>query len=72
MTPWHEYLMDVYITCKALIAVTCIPAGITITCLGLDFYDLKKIIGGFILAFLGVAIPLLLPTQAILVNLLEW
>lgn len=69
MTPWHEYLMDVYITCKVLIAGTCIPIGIIITCIGLDFYDFKRIVGGFLLALLGVAIPMLLPTQAILIKL---
>ena len=72
MTPWHEYLMDVYVTCKALIAVTCIPIGLIITCTSLDRYNLKQAVWGLLLAFLGLAIPLLLPTQQVLIKLLEW
>ena len=72
MTPWHEYLMDVYVTCKALIAVTCIPIGVIQTCVGLDVGDSKRITRGLLLVFLGLAISLLLPTQAILIKLLEW
>ena len=72
MTPWHEYLMDVYVTCKALIAVTCIPIGLLITCTSLDRYNLKLAVWGVLLAFLGLAIPLLLPTQQVLIKLLEW
>lgn len=72
MTPWHEYLMDVYVTCKVLIAGTCIPIGILQTCVGLDVYDSKRVVWGFLLALLGLAIPMLLPTQEILIKLLEW
>ena len=72
MTPWHEYLMDVYVTCKALIAVTCIPIGVIHACVGLDVYDSKRVIWGCLLALFGLAIPLLLPTQEILIKLLEW
>lgn len=72
MTPWHAYLIDVYIICKALIAVTCIPIGVIQTCVGLDVSDSNRITWGLLLAFLGLAIPLLLPTRAILIKLLEW
>ena len=64
--------MDVYILCKFLIAVTCIPIGLILASVGSDLQDLKLFVGGFILTFLGLAIPLLLPTQAILIKLLEW
>lgn len=72
MTPWHAYLMDVYVTCKFLIAITCIPTGIILIAVGSDTYSLTKAVAGLILAFLGLAIPLLLPTQEILIKLLEW
>lgn len=72
MTPWHEYLMDVYLTSKCLIAITCIPIGLVMAGINADLQNFKLTICGFILAFLGLAIPLLLPTQAILVKLLEW
>lgn len=72
MTPWHEYLMDVYVTCKVLIAGACIPIGVIQTCVGLDEYDSKRAVWGFLLALFGLAIPMLLPTQAILIKLLEW
>ena len=72
MTPWHEYLVDVYVTCKALIAVTCIPIGIIITGASLDAHELTRAAWGLLLVFLGLAIPLLTPTVQVLVKLLEW
>ena len=72
MTPWHEYLMDVYVTCKVLVAGTCIPIGIMKMCVGLDVQDSKRVVKGFLLALLGLAIPMRLPTQVILIKLLEW
>lgn len=72
MTPWHEYLMDVYVACKVLIAGACIPIGIIQMCVGLDVYGSNRVVWGFLLALLGVAIPMLLPTQEILIKLLEW
>ena len=72
MTPWHEYLMDVYITSKVLIAITCIPIGLLMTGINADLHNFKLTVCGLLLAFLGLAIPMLLPTQAILVKLLEW
>lgn len=72
MTPWHEYLMDVYITSKFLIALICIPSGVCIACLGSDTCSFKTLVCGLILAFLGVAIPVLLPTQQLLIKLLGW
>lgn len=72
MTPWHEYLMDLYITSKILIAILCIPSGLCIACFGADTYNFKTLVCGFILAFLGVALPALLPAQQILIKLLGW
>ena len=72
MTPWHEYLMDVYVTCKILIAITCIPIGLLISFVSLDLEDLKRAIWGAILVFLGVIIPVLSPTPQVLIKLLEW
>ena len=72
MTPWHEYLMDVYITTKALIAITCIPIGIIITGANLDEDKVTRAVWGVILIFLGLAIPLLTPTVQVLIKLLEW
>lgn len=72
MTPWHEYLMIVYVMCKFLIVITCIPIGLILTAVGTDLQDLKLVVGGVLLAFLGLAIPVLLPTQEILIKLLEW
>ena len=72
MTPWHEYLMDVYVVCKVLIVGTCTPIGVIQACVGLDEYDSKRAIWGLLLALFGVAIPMLLPTQEILIKLLEW
>nr|DAS92515.1 MAG TPA: hypothetical protein [Caudoviricetes sp.] len=72
MTPWHEYLIDVYITSKFLIAGTCFPIGIIITCVSLEENGLRRAVWGFLLAFLGLAIPVLLPSPQILIKLLEW
>ena len=72
MTAWHEYLIEVYITAKFLIAVTCIPIGIIITGASLDAHELTRAVWGVLLIFLGLAIPLLSPTQQVLVKLLEW
>ena len=72
MTAWHEYLIEVYITAKFLIAGTCIPIGIIITCVSLEEDGLRQVVWGVFLAFLGLAIPLLSPTQQVLVKLLEW
>lgn len=72
MTPWHEYLMDVYITSKVLVAITCIPIGLIMTCISSDLNNFKLTVCGLLLAFLGLAIPMLLPTQQLLIKLLEW
>ena len=72
MTAWQEYLLDVYITCKFLVALACIPLGVIIAGVAADNYNLTTAVAGVILAFLGLAIPLLLPTQAILIKLLGW
>ena len=72
MTPWHEYLMDVYITAKFLIAIICITIGIIITCVSLEEHEVTRAAWGLLLVFLGVVIPLLTPTVQVLVKLLEW
>lgn len=72
MTPWHEYLIDVYITSKFFIALTCIPIGIIITGVSLEADELRQVVWGVLLAFLGLAIPLLSPTPQVLIKLLEW
>ena len=72
MTPWHEYLIEVYITAKFLIAVKCIPIGIIITGANLDEDEVTRAVWGVLLIFLGLAIPWLSPTPQVLVKLLEW
>lgn len=72
MTAWHEYLIDVYITSKFLLAITCIPIGIIITGASLDAKEVTQAVWGVLLVFLGVAIPLLSPTPQVLIKLLEW
>lgn len=72
MTPWQEYLVHIYDTCKYLIACMSICIGIIIMCMGGATDNVKLIVWGVIIAVLGLTISMLLPPESLFIKILGW
>ena len=72
MTPWQEYLLEVYDEIKALIVGSGFLICVICFLFGMEKMDKTYFIYGLICLAMGVAVAVFFPSKHILKRLLKW
>lgn len=72
MTAWHEYLLELYSTCKFLIALVSVSVGFLIATFGANEDNISLIKNGMLLLCGGISITAILPSRELLARILKW
>lgn len=72
MTPWQEYLLEVYAEIKALIVGIGFLSCAVFFLFGVEKMDKTYLIYGLLSLVMGLAVSALFPSKHILKRLLKW